>query len=825
MKAISFKEINALVAGSMHGNLAEGFTSIVQIAIDSRAVIHPSQCLFVSIVGERHNGHDYVEQLYRRGVRFFVVSQLPSLESYQQAVFIQVNDTLQALQILAASYRDMFEYPVLAITGSNGKTIIKEWLYSLLHSSMKIIRSPRSYNSQVGVPLSIFNMNVEHEFGIIEAGISQVGEMQKLQRIIQPTYGIVSNIGEAHQKNFASLHEKINEKLALFDSCKQLVYCADHEELACAVKAKFDEMNCFSWSKHADNTQANLVIDYCNEGQATRLKYRYAHGNGEVLLPFTDAASLENASHCLAFILMKGWENEQVLQAFSQLQPVAMRLEIKAGIHGCQLINDYYNSDLNSLEIALQFQAHHASGQAQQTALILSDIEQAEYADEELALKLIKLLSPFGLNRLILVGKQWCSLQEHFDHSTLFYASTADFLAKFSPDDYQNLNILIKGARDFHFENIAAVLQKKYHQTQLEINLNALIENLNRYKALLKPSTKMMIMVKAFSYGSGSSEIARALSYQQVDYLAVAVADEGLELRRAGVETPIIVMNPEQHSFDMMLENRLEPNLYSVSLFKSFELVAKRMAVRHFPVHLKLETGMHRLGFDDEVALQAVLQAIDSDDTLRVASCFTHLAVSDMPQEDAYTHQQHARFVQLSELVKKYQPNAMQHILNSAGIERFPQYQHDMVRLGVGIYGLAQSDAVKTEVVSRWISLVSQVKTVQAGSTIGYGRRGKADQTKTIAIIPVGYADGYRRSLSNGVGKVWIEGACYPVIGNVCMDMCMVDITGSTIQAGAQVELMGEHITMQQLAEWMGTIPYEVLTGISQRVHRVYVQE
>lgn len=825
MKAISFKEINALVAGSMHGNLAEGFTSIVQIAIDSRAVIHPSQCLFVSIVGERHNGHDYVEQLYRRGVRFFVVSQLPSLESYQQAVFIQVNDTLQALQILAASYRDMFEYPVLAITGSNGKTIIKEWLYSLLHSSMKIIRSPRSYNSQVGVPLSIFNMNVEHEFGIIEAGISQVGEMQKLQRIIQPTYGIVSNIGEAHQKNFASLHEKINEKLALFDSCKQLVYCADHEELACAVKAKFDEMNCFSWSKHADNTQANLVIDYCNEGQATRLKYRYAHGNGEVLLPFTDAASLENASHCLAFILMKGWENEQVLQAFSQLQPVAMRLEIKAGIHGCQLINDYYNSDLNSLEIALQFQAHHASGQAQQTALILSDIEQAEYADEELALKLIKLLSPFRLNSLILVGKQWCSLQEHFDHSTLFYASTADFLAKFSPDDYQNLNILIKGARDFHFENIAAVLQKKYHQTQLEINLNALIENLNRYKALLKPSTKMMIMVKAFSYGSGSSEIARALSYQQVDYLAVAVADEGLELRRAGVETPIIVMNPEQHSFDMMLENRLEPNLYSVSLFKSFELVAKRMAVRHFPVHLKLETGMHRLGFDDEVALQAVLQAIDSDDTLRVASCFTHLAVSDMPQEDAYTHQQHARFVQLSELVKKYQPNAMQHILNSAGIERFPQYQHDMVRLGVGIYGLAQSDAVKTEVVSRWISLVSQVKTVQAGSTIGYGRRGKADQTKTIAIIPVGYADGYRRSLSNGVGKVWIEGACYPVIGNVCMDMCMVDITGSTIQAGAQVELMGEHITMQQLAEWMGTIPYEVLTGISQRVHRVYVQE
>lgn len=812
-------------AGELMGNASASESPITQIAIDSRTIVNPSQCLFVAIVGERHDGHDYIEELYRRGVRFFLVSKESNVRTYPEASFVKVADTLVALQTLAAEHRAQFDYPMLAITGSNGKTIIKEWLYSLLHAERKIVRSPRSYNSQVGVPLSVFNMNAEHELAIIEAGISRVGEMDKLQQIIQPTVGIISNVGEAHQKNFRSKAEKANEKLKLFNSCRQLVYCADHEEVVQAVEAQFSKTQLFAWTTTRGNRTADLYIKYHTIGQNTQLEYAHAHGVGQVVVPFTDAASLENASQCLAFVLLMGWANEQVLAAFQQLQPIAMRLEIKSGINGCQLINDCYNSDFNSLEIALQFQANHASSSAQQSCLVLSDLEQTEHSDAELAKQLNQLLKPYQLNKLVLVGEKLSAQRALFPASAEFYISTEAFLQQFKPEDYQHLNILLKGARDFRFERIAAVLQKKYHQTELEINLNALVENLNRYKALLQPTTKMMVMVKAFSYGSGSVEIARALAYQQVDYLAVAVADEGIELRQAGIDTPIIVMNPERHSFEAMMEHRLEPNIYSVEQFEAFRQVAKSMAVRHFPIHLKLETGMHRLGFDSEEDLQQVLQRIASEDTLRVASCFTHLAVSDTPEEDAYTHRQHARFVELSDVVKQFQPQAMCHILNSAGIERFAQYQHDMVRLGIGLYGMAQSDAVRTEVVSRWKTLVSQVKTVKAGDTIGYGRRGKADEEKTIAIIPVGYADGYRRSLSNGVGKVWIEGAEYPIIGNICMDMCMIDITGSYIQPGTAVELMGEHITMQQLAEWMGTIPYEVLTGISQRVRRVYVQE
>lgn len=826
MKELSMAEIAQSVQAElkMWQNLS-GNQRINQISIDSRTIINTEQCLFVALVGERHDGHAYISALYRRGVRCFLVSQPQDYESYPQAIFIEVPDTLSALQALAADHRAKFNYSVLAITGSNGKTIIKEWLYSVLHSEMKIVRSPRSYNSQVGVPLSVLNMNVDHELAVIEAGISQVGEMGKLQTIVQPDYGIISNMGEAHQKNFADRAQKINEKLQLFVHCKQLVYCADQAELAQAIEAKLEKNRCLSWTSNLKNTAADLQIQYQKEEKRTRLKYTHAHGVGELWLPFTDAASLENASHCLAFILMMGWASEKVLSAFEQLQSVAMRLEIKSGINACQLINDTYNSDLNSLEIALQFQANHSSGLAQQSCLVLSDMEQTEYTDEALAKQLNQLLQPYQLSKLVFIGERLQQQQSCFAAHAEFYASTEDFLQQFNSDDYQHLNILLKGARDFRFERISALLQKKYHQTQLNINLTALVENLNRYKALLRPSTKMMAMVKAFSYGTGSVEIAKTLAYQQIDYLAVAVADEGMELRQAGVETPIIVMNPERHSFDMMIENRLEPNVYSVELFESFLQAAQSMAVRHYSVHLKLETGMHRLGFDDEQKLAQVLQRIAANETLRVASCFTHLAVSDDPQEDEYTHRQYARFVELSELVTRYQPQAMLHILNSAGMERFPQYQHDMVRLGIGLYGMAQSDAVKTEVVASWTSLVSQVKQVREGSTIGYGRRGKADTAKTIAIIPVGYADGFSRRLSNGVGKVWIEGAAYPVIGNVCMDMCMVDITGSNIEQGAQVELMGEHITMQMLADWMNTISYEVLTGISQRVRRVYVQE
>ncbi len=825
MKEIRVDYIAQVVNGHLKGALSDRSESVInQFSIDSRTIINTADCLFVALKGERHNGHSYIAALYQRGVRCFLLSEEIDDALYPGAIFIQVENSLKALQMLAAHHRLKYTYPVLAITGSNGKTIIKEWLYSLLHQEQKVIRSPRSYNSQVGVPLSVLNMDEGYDLAIFEAGISQPNEMPLLQQIIEADYGIISNIGEAHQKNFASKHEKIVEKLQLFKSCKQVVYCADQEELAQAVEAYLAPSARYAWSVKPQ-VQANLHLRYeVGTGQST-IYYTHHKGEGKVHLPFVSSASLENASHCLAFILMLELESQSVFEAFAQLQSVAMRLEIKSGINGCQLINDFYNSDLNSLEIALQFQANHSSGTNQKSGLILSDIEQSEYTDEELAIRLKNLLQPYGLSKLFMVGERLKAYQHLFQEGVSFYTSTDEFLAQFHASEYQNLNILLKGARDFRFERISAVLQKKYHQTQLEVNLNAMVENLNRYKALLKPTTKMMVMVKASSYGSGTTEIAKALAYQQVDYLAVAVADEGMELRRSGVETPIIVMNPEYHSFEMMIENRLEPNIYSNILFRSFQQVAKSMAVRNYPVHLKLETGMHRLGFDNKDDLTQVLQQLCLEDTLRVASCFTHLAVSDTPAEDSFTRIQHERFMELSAVVLAFQPQAMRHILNSAGIERFPEYQHDMVRLGVGLYGLAQSDRVKTEVVSRWTSLVSQVKEVPAGETIGYGRVGKAGEGKKIAIIPVGYADGYNRRLSNGVGKVWIEGAAYPVIGNVCMDMCMIDITGSNIQQGAPVELMGEHITMQSLADWIGTIPYEVLTSISQRVHRVYVQE
>lgn len=829
MKETTLAHIAQVVRGSLRSLAPKPENRrINQLSIDSRTMVNTERGLFVALRGERHNGHDYIDSLYHRGLRNFLVSEEINSNNYPEAAFLEVANTLSALQDLAAAHRAKHSCPVLAITGSNGKTIIKEWLYSLLHTELNTIRSPRSYNSQVGVPLSVFNMREEHQLAIIEAGISKAGEMNALQHIIAPNYGIISNIGEAHQANFANRKQKIDEKLKLFDTCQQVIYCADHSELASAIEAKFAPQKHYSWSAH-HKKGASLQLHYEQQHTHTLIHYQTSKAAGSVRIPFVGQASLENASHALAFILSRGWMKPTVQSAFEHLQPVAMRLEISSGINHCQLINDYYNSDFNSLEIALQFQANHASSSKQQAALIISDMEQAECTDQQLAKRLSKLLRPYQLSKLVLIGTRLSAHHSCFPTQAECYHSTDEFLAQFQSSNYRNLNILLKGARSFQFERIAAVLQKKYHQTQLEVNLHAMVENLNYYKSLLQPKVKTMVMVKAFSYGTGSVEVAKALSYQQVDYLAVAVADEGVELRQAGVETPIIVMNPEHHSFELMMEHRLEPNIYSLPLFRSFQQAAQRLAVHQYPIHLKLETGMHRLGFSEEEELQEALQLLLADDSLRILSCFSHLAVSDNPQEDQYTHQQHDRFLALSNIVQQAQPQAMRHLLNSAGIERFPNYQHDMVRLGIGLYAGPQFAPIETAqenlVVARWTSLVSQVKTVAAGSSIGYGRVGQAVHDMQIAVIPVGYADGFDRRLSNGIGKVWIEGKEYPVVGNICMDMCMIDITGASISPGTPVELMGEHISLQQLAQQIGTISYEVLTGISQRVRRVYVQE
>ena len=793
---------------------------VITIVTDSRLAISDSGSVFFALKGERHNGHRFIDELYDRGVRIFVVSEIPNT-NYPDAIFFFVTDTLHAMHLLASSVRKMYSYPVVGITGSNGKTIVKEWLFDLLQSDARIVRNPLSYNSQVGVPLSVWNMTSDFDLAIFEAGISQTGEMTKLYQIICPDIGIFTNLGDAHQENFISAEKKLAEKFELFKSCKLIIYRKDLELAHSFANEHFKANRLFSWSFYDEN--ANLLIIPCKSASFTRLDFMLSGNKLHVNIPFTDDASIENACHCLAFIIATERWNVNIGGRFLKLQPMAMRLELKAGINDCLLINDYYNADINSLEIALRFLNQQVDEEGHRT-LILSDIRQSGMEAEKLMKEVARLVKLYQISKLIGIGETISTFGYLFDNEACFYKSTDDYIEKFDPFLFRHECILLKGAREFRFEKIAILLQKKHHQTCLEVDLNAIAENLNRYKKLLKPETKVMAMVKAFSYGSGSVEIARALEFHKIDYLAVAVADEGIELRQAGIKTPIIVMNPEEHSFESMLEYRLEPNLYSKDIFKKFEQVAKRVAVLAFPVHLKLETGMNRLGFNSEHELAETLSSL-SGDNLRVRSVFSHLAVSDDPVQDDYTIGQYERFCKMCEIVSDNHPYPfIRHLLNSAGIERFPKYQMEMVRLGIGLYGISQSDVLESVAVAKWKTVVSQVKTVEAGETIGYGRQGKADESKAVAVIPVGYADGYDRRLSNGVGQVWINGRSFPVIGNVCMDMTMIDVTGSDVKSGDQVELMGDNVKLRQLAGWMDTIPYEVLTGISQRVKRIYIQ-
>ena len=783
--------------------------------------------MFFAIKGIHHNGHQFLSDLYQRGVRNFVISEAGTDPSgFPEATLLLVPDSLAALQKLAAAVRRKYHYPVLGITGSNGKTVVKEWLFELLQQDLRIIRSPKSYNSQVGVPLSVWKMNEYFDLAIFEAGISKPGEMEKLARIIAPTIGLITNIGDAHQENFKTKKEKTDEKLALFETCDLIIYRKDHPLIHRQVLEKYRQTDkrLFSWSLSDD--QADLYIHPELQDHSVVLSFRNEGKPEKVEIPFTDEAAIENAGHCLAFIMATGKLNRRILSRFPALEPVAMRLELKEGINHCSLINDYYNSDINSLEIALQFlNRQTAAGKNKQT-LILSDIRQSGLNPADLVREVARLVKLYQVDRLIGIGEELSKHPSCFSTEGSFYKSTEAFLRDFDPAQFRDEHILLKGAREFRFERLASLLQKKYHQTRLEVNLNALVENLNSYKSLLKPETKIMVMVKAFSYGNGTVEIARALEFQRVDYLAVAVADEGIDLRQAGIETPIIVMNPEEHSFEMMLEYRLEPNLYSLEVYHQFDRAARRMAVSDYPVHLKLETGMHRLGFSSEEELAEISAHISREGRLHIRSVFSHLAAGDDPLEDDFTRQQYSRFCQLSDSVIRNQRDpVIRHLLNTAGIERFPEYQMEMVRLGIGLYGIAQSAALRAVTVARWTTVISQVKTVPAGETVGYGRKGKVKQPKKIAIIPVGYADGYDRRLSNGTGKVWVNNCLVPVIGNICMDMTMIDVTDTDVKAGNQVELMGDHIGLNQLSGWMNTIPYEVLTGISQRVRRIYVQE
>jgi Alr-MurF fusion protein len=823
MTVWSLGKISHIINGKLFA--PEGFQDkkIEQVVIDSRTFFKGEHALFFALKGPRNNGHTFIADLPERGLQAFVVSQ-PEVIS-ENAAFILVENTTEALQKLASHHRSSFQYPVIGITGSNGKTVVKEWLHELLSEEFSIVRSPKSYNSQIGVPLSVLLTDSHFNLGIFEAGISQPGEMEKLAKVIQPGTGILTNIGDAHQENFSSKQQKTEEKLKLFRHARKLVFCADDEKTASLVLqfCRQHKIKPVSWS--LENREAIIQFKKCDNNGSTQLEAGIGKKSFHFHIPFTDLSSIENACHCFAAVYVLSKKPEKILPRFSQLAPLTMRLEIKQGISNSLLINDYYNSDLASLSIALSVLHQQAKKGHLKKQVILSDIQQTGLPQKELYRQVNQLLEQWGINELTGIGPEISACADSFSLIKVFYDSTKSFENSIMRKRFGDSAILIKGARSFTFEKISELLQQKAHQTVLEIDLNALVNNLNFFRGLLNPSTQIMVMVKAFSYGSGDVEIAKLLQFQQVDYLAVAVADEGVELRQAGIQTPVIVMNPEIHSFQNIIDFGLEPNVYSMELLKSFDKTIAENALQHYPVHVKLDTGMNRLGFKMEDEVNEVVSFLKKTDRLQVVSVFSHLAGSDEPQLDTFTNQQFNRFETLSKQITENFPHKInRHILNSAGIERFPEKQLDMVRLGIGLYGVSAT-GLPLQNISTFKSVVSQVKKLAPGETVGYSRKGEVSRETEIAVIPVGYADGLDRKLGNGNGEAFVKGKRAPISGNICMDMLMLDVTGLNVRAGDEAEFFGPNISITEVAEKAGTIPYEILTGISQRVKRIYLHE
>lgn len=823
MQRLLLSEIAKIIDGELFAP-KENYSAIVETVItDSRSFHSGMNTLFFALKGPVHNAHCFIPDLIEKSVRAFVISEKKSITD--SAEFILVENTTNALQKLAAYNRQNFSHPVIGITGSNGKTIVKEWLNELLSSERKIVRSPKSYNSQVGVPLSVLLMNDSHSLGIIEAGISQPGEMQKLEAIIHPEIGILTNIGDAHQEFFKSIEQKLQEKLVLFQHSKKLIARIDNET-ALPILERFCKENStepFFWS--TKRKEARIFFKVHKSENSCRLQTKINQYEYSFSIPFNDDSAIENACHCFATIIALGINPNHVLSRFGQLQQIAMRLEIKHGINNNILINDYYNSDLNSLQIALSVLKQQAVNEYQKKVVILSDIQQTGLPDEALYGEVARLLTEWKIEKLIGIGPHITAHRDKFSIAADFFIDSNEFESRFPYHSIQSAAILIKGARHFHFEKISGLLQQKAHQTVLEINLNALIHNLNVFRGLLNTETKIMVMVKAFSYGSGDVEIARLLQYQNVDYLAVAVADEGVQLRNAGINLPIIVMNPERDSFQNMISYRLEPNIYDTGLLQEFVKSLDEMGIRDFPIHLKIDTGMNRLGLKSETELNECIRIIQHSDAIKIQSVFSHLAGSDEADFDDFTISQFEKFERAFSLISNaFSYPIDRHILNSAGIERFPEKQYEMVRLGIGLYGVSQT-GLSLESIGTLKSTISQVKNIDKHETVGYNRKGEVSKQSKIAIVPIGYADGIDRKLGNKNGSAFVNGSRAPIIGNICMDMLMLDISTIEAKTGDRVEFFGPNVSITELAQQIDTIPYEILTGISQRVKRIYVQE
>jgi alanine racemase len=772
--------------------------AVEHLLIDSRKAFSPATSLFFAIVSPRRNGHDFIGELYRKGVRSFVVSNSVEATDYPEATFIQVKDTVEALQQLAAWHRLQFNIPVIGITGSNGKTIVKEWLFQLLHQEYAIVRSPKSFNSQVGVPLSVWQIRSYHTLAIFEAGISQPGEMEKLEAIIRPTIGVFTSLGEAHSEGFISNEEKEKEKRKLF------------------VRAQLPpSLTVLKTIVHAEGTE--IVATSPADGSEASIK-----------IPFTDAASIQNAITCWEVLLYLGYAQELIATRMKELTPIDMRLSLKKGINHCLLINDSYSADISSLTIALEFMAQQHGGL--QRTVILSDFLQSAETDSQLYKQIAHLLDRHQVVRVVAIGEKishWLPLfVQSVGIKVETFSSTDSFLSELSHAHFKEEIILVKGARVFALEQVIKFLEEKAHQTRLEIELPALLYNWQQFKKKLPSRTKVMAMVKAFAYGSGAAEVANVLQYHGVDYLGVAYADEGVELRKAGITLPIMVMNAELSAFEVLVDYRLEPALYSFHIADQFDQYLQREGIQEYPVHLEIETGMNRLGFS-VAEIDLLGQRLQSSSSFQVQSVFSHLAASEDPQQDDFTRLQATKFIEATiRLQKLIERPFLCHIANSAAAIRTPELTMDMVRLGIGLYGIETSASLSLKPVATLYATIAQLKEVAAGESISYNRKTILQRRSRIATIRLGYADGYPRQLGNGVGKVFLQGKLVPIVGTVCMDMFMIDVTDvPLVKEGDEVELFGKNLSVEQVAAWAGTIPYEILTGISQRVKRVYFEE
>jgi alanine racemase len=819
MLSFYLKDVAEIISGKFYGSDAIMFDRIIT---DSRNVGNLKSDLFIAIVGLQHDGHNFLDELYAKGVRAFIISKEIDYANFSEAAFVMVENSISALHKLVAYKRHLFDIPVIGITGSNGKTIVKEWLSWILDDYFRITRNPKSYNSQIGVPLSLWLLNSETELGIFEAGISMPGEMERLEKILSPTIGIITNIGPAHQANFETVEQKTIEKLKLFNNTQIVIYNVDNDIVSRNLKSNKNIKQHITWSGKNNGIVNVKQIEYSENHSIITLEHESEEQ--KIKIPYIDKGSIQNAITCFCTLLALKIEiTPNIIKRFSQLPNIEMRLEMLNGINNSIIINDSYNSDINSLEIALDYLNRKKTNR--KTTVIMSDILENSVNITDLYSSISNLIKEKKIHKFIGIGELLVKNKNLFPEGSLFYTDTDNFLSDINNIDFSDSAILIKGARYFRFEQISNKLQAKKHETLIEIDLNLVKKNLDYFKSKINPNTKIMAMVKAFSYGNGYLEIASLLEHNRIDYLAVAFADEGVDLREGGIKTPIMVMNTNLASVQTMIEYMLEPEIYSINILKNLIIELESKNIRDFPIHIKVDTGMHRLGLT-EFDIEEFCRIINKTNSVSIKSVFSHLAGSEDQGLDYFTKQQVELFLSIYKKISQA-ANSLpdRHILNSNGIIRFPEYDFEMVRLGIGLYGLIPELEDNISQVSTFKSIVSQIHNVKKGESISYNRSGRVNKNSVIATIPVGYADGIDRRLGNGNWYFMINSKKAYTIGNICMDMCMIDITGIEAKEGDNVIVFGNDNSVCKMAEILATIPYEIITGISQRVKRVYFEE